>query len=201
MDTQSQHGFTLYELMITVAIVAIVLAFGIPNLVDFRQNSRMTATANDLHSAFHMARSEAARSKSNITICASADPFAANSTCDGTWDQGYIVFVDGDANLTRFGAGENVLRAHGPAEEGVMLRVANNATYFMFAATGLGRLEAGGTATVTQVVMCDDRGNITAAGGNSAARLFVTTPLGRATIVRDKGMIDTALTAMGATCP
>ena len=88
METQSQKGFTLYELMITVAIVALVLAFGIPNLVDFRQNSRMTSTANDLHSAFHMARSEAARSKSNITICASSDPFGANSTCDGTWEQG-----------------------------------------------------------------------------------------------------------------
>ena len=201
MDTQSQHGFTLYELMITVAIVALVLAFGIPNLVDFRQNSRMTATANDLHAAFHMARSEAARSKNNITICASADPFAADSNCDGTWDQGYIVFVDGDADLNRFGAGENVLRAHGPAEPGVTLRVANDATYFMFAGTGLGRLEAGGTDTVTQVVMCDDRGNITAAGGNSAARLFVTTPLGRATIVRDKTMIGDALDDMGETCP
>ena len=49
--------------------------------------------------------------------------------------------------------------------------------------------------------MCDERGNITAAGGNSAARLFVVTPLGRATIIRDKGLIDNALTAMGKSCP
>jgi hypothetical protein len=38
--------------------------------------------------------------------------------------------------------------------------------------------------------MCDDRGNIRAAGGNSAARLFVATPLGRATIQRDLEMIQ-----------
>jgi hypothetical protein len=49
--------------------------------------------------------------------------------------------------------------------------------------------------------MCDERGNITAAGGNSAARLFVATPLGRATIQRDKGMIQTALDDMGKSCP
>ena len=115
--------------------------------------------------------------------------------------KGYIVFIDDDANLTRFGAGENVLRAHGPVEPGVTLHVANDATYFMFAATGQGRLDAGGNDTLTQVVMCDERGNITAAGGNSAARLFVTTPLGRATIVRDKDMIQDTLDNLGETCP
>ena len=59
----------------------------------------------------------------------------------------------------------------------------------------------GGNTAVSQIVMCDPRGNITAAGGNSAARLFVVTPLGRATIVRDQDMIGTALTNMGETCP
>ena len=201
MDTQTQQGFTLYELMITIALISIVLAVGIPSLGEFRQNGRMTATANDMHAAFHMARSEAARSKSNITICASSDPFGANSTCDGTWDQGFIVFVDGDADRNRFGAGENILRAHGPIQQGVNLRVANNATYFMFAATGQGRLDTGGNVAVSQIVMCDDRGNIRGPGGNSAARLFVSTPLGRATIVRDRPMIDNALAAMGQTCP
>jgi prepilin-type N-terminal cleavage/methylation domain-containing protein len=201
MDTQTQQGFTLYELMITLAVVSIVLAFGLPNLAEFRQNGRMTATANDFHAAFHMARSEAARSKSNITICASADPFGANSTCDGTWDQGFIVFIDGDADQNRFGAGENVLRAHGPAQTGVNLRIANNATYFMFASTGLGRMDTAGNPTVSQIVMCDDRGNVRGPGGGSAARLFVSTPLGRATIVRDIPMIDNALTAMGQACP
>lgn len=201
METQRQLGFTLYELLITVAIVAMVLAFGVPNFNAFTQNSRMTATANDMHAAFQMARSEAARSRSNVTICASADPFGAGSTCDGTWDQGYIVFIDGDADQNRFGAGETVLRAHGPAREGVNLRIANNSTYFMYATTGLGRQDVFGNVPISQIVMCDDRGNVRGPGGNSAARLFVTTPLGRATIVRDRTMIGNAITAMGQPCP
>ena len=73
MKTRSQTGFTLYELLITFLIVGVVLTLGIPNLADFTRNSRITSTANDLHAAFLMSRSEAARSKSNITICASAD--------------------------------------------------------------------------------------------------------------------------------
>ncbi len=199
MDKHQQTGFTLYELMITLVVVGIILTFGIPNLRDFTLNSRMTSTANDLHAAFLMARSEAAHAKTNVTICASADPMGAAS-CGGTWDQGYVVFIDDNANQAR-DAGEAILRSHPPADNGVLLRVANGATYFMYAPTGLGRLDTGGNPPLSQVVICDERGNVTGPGGGSAARLFVSTPLGRATIVRDMGMIGNALTAMGATCP
>jgi type IV fimbrial biogenesis protein FimT len=200
MDTRSQHGFTLYELLITLVVAATILTLGIPNLVAFTQNGRMTSAANDLHASFQMARSEAARAKTNITICSSADPMGA-AQCDGTWDQGYIVFIDTDGDILRAGATETVLRAHPPAESGVILRVANGANFFSYAPTGLGRGDIGGNTSVTQVVICDDRGNVKAAGGNSAARLFVSTPLGRATIMRDMGLIGGALTAMGETCP
>ena len=64
MDKRRQAGFTLYELMITVMVVAVILTFGIPNLRQFTLNSRMTSTANDLHAAFMMARTEAAHAKS-----------------------------------------------------------------------------------------------------------------------------------------
>jgi len=198
---KSEGGFTLYELMITLVIAGVVLSFGMSNLTEFTMNSRMTATANDLHAAFFMARSESSRGKTNITICASASPMAANSDCDGTWDQGYIVFIDTDGDLARAGATETILRSHDAIESGVTLAIVNNATYFSFASSGLGRGNVGGVPAITQIVMCDERGNVIAAGGNSAARLFVTTPLGRAMILRDMDRIDTVLTDMGQTCP
>ena len=197
MDTRTQSGFTLYELLITVLIVGVILTFAVPNMQGFTQNSRMTSTANDMHAAFHLARSESSRAKSNITICPSAD----GSSCGGTWEQGYIVFVDEDGDLVRAGAGETVLREHEAIAEGVSMVVANGATYFSYASTGVGRPNVGGNTAVSQVVMCDQRGNVVGPGGNSAARLFVVTPLGRATIIRDVDMIDNALTAMGAACP
>jgi len=201
MDKKTQSGFTLYELLITVTIVGIVLAFGIPNMLQFNQNGRMTSSANDLHAAFHLARSESSRAKTNITVCASANALAAGANCGGGWDQGFIVFVDQDGDINRGGATETVLRAHGPIAEGVSVAVADDATYFSFSSTGLGRPNVGGNMAVSQVVMCDERGNVTAAGGNSAARLFVVTPLGRATIFRDKALIGNALTAMAKVCP
>ena len=201
MDKKTQNGFTLYELLITIMIVGVVLTFGVPNMLQFNQNGRMTSTANDLHAAFHLARSESGRAKTNITICASASAMTAAANCGGTWDQGFIVFVDTDGDINRNGATETVLRAHGTIAEGVSLTVADNATYFSYSSTGLGRPNVGGNPAVSQVVMCDERGNVTAAGGRSAARLFVATPLGRATIFRDKTLIDNALTAMAGSCP
>lgn len=197
---KAQSGFTLYELLITLTIAGVVLSYGMANMSEFTANGRMTATANDLHAAFHMARSESARAKTNITICGSSDP-NGTATCDGTWEQGYVVFIDTDGDLLRAGPTESVLRAHDGIERGVSLRIANNATYFSFASSGLGRGNVGGVPAVTQVVMCDQRGNVKAAGGNSAARLFVATPLGRATILRDEALIGTALVNMGLACP
>jgi type IV fimbrial biogenesis protein FimT len=201
MEKRTQAGFTLYELLITVVIVGVVLSFGIPNLREFTQNSRMTGAANDLHAAFQMARGEAARAKTNITICASANAEDSDANCGGTWDDGFIVFVDEDANRARAGENEAVLRAHSKVADGITMAFADNASYFMFASTGLGRTDTAGDPFVSQVVLCDERGNVTAAGGNSAARLFVATPLGRATILRDRDRISAALAAMGKSCP
>jgi type IV fimbrial biogenesis protein FimT len=201
MKKRTQTGFTLYELLITFLIVGTVLAYGIPNFAEFTKNSRMTSSANDLHAAFQMARSEAARSKTNITICASANSMLAGADCGGTWDQGFIVFVDENNDRARAGDTETVLRAQPAAEKGVIFAIANDATYFMYASTGLGRQDAGFNVALSQVVMCDERGNEIGAGGNSAARLFVATPLGRATILRDIGLIGDALANMGKTCP
>ena len=205
MKNKKQAGFTLYELLITVLIVGVILAMGIPNLRQFTQNSRMTGAANDLNSAFHLARSEASRAKATITICASNNSMDADANCGGTWNDGYIVFLDapavaGDIARTDL-PNEPVLRAYPPSPEGVMMAVANDATYFSYAATGLGRQSAGDGPPVSQIVLCDARGNITAAGGNSASRLLNATPLGRASILRDKTMITNALTTMNKACP
>ena len=200
MDKRTQTGFTLYELLITVLIVGVILTFAVPNLQDFARNSRMTATANNLLSAFHLARSESSRAKTNITVCASSNPLQKSANCGGTWDQGYIVFVDENGDLDRSGQDETVLHAQDAIADGVTMVVADDATHFSFASTGLGRTIVAPTP-VSQIVMCDERGNVTAAGGSSAARLFVITPLGRATIYRDTELIKSALEAIEKPCP
>lgn len=197
MENRSQAGFTLYELLITVVVVGVILTFAVPNLQDFARNSRMTGAANDLLSIFHVARSESSRAKSNITICPSSD----GKNCGTTWKDGYIMFVDENGDLARSGPADSVLRMQGSIASGVSLAVAGDATYFSYSSTGLGRPNVSGNTAVSQIVICDERGNRVGPGGSSAARLFVVTPLGRATIIRDVDLIDDALTNMNKTCP
>jgi len=192
MSKTKQHGFTIYELLITMLMIGIILSIGVPSMSGFMQNSRITGTANDLHASFQLARSEAARSKSNITICASANSMDAAAACGGTFNDGWIIFIDLNGDLTRGGADENVLRAHPAIPVGIDIATNAGADYFGYAPSGLGRGDVGGDPAVSRARICDDRGNIVAAGGNSAARILVVTPIGRATVLRDVAQIDAA---------
>ena len=197
MDIKRQSGFTLYELLITTLVVGVILTIGVPNMSEFTQNSRLTSTSNDLLSSFQLARSEAARSRGNITICASDNSLDPAANCGGTFNDGWIIFIDIDGDLNRAGPGENVLRGHPAPPSGVTITPDNGATYFAFAGTGLGRGNVGGQPALQTVMICDPRGIDTAPGGRATARRLVATAIGRATIISDKAQI----LAAGGVCP
>jgi type IV fimbrial biogenesis protein FimT len=188
MKNRTQTGFTLYELLTTMLIVGVVLTLGIPNMQSFRQNSRMTAAANDLHSSFHLARSEAARAKTPITICASADSMVALPTCGGELEAGWVVFEDRDGDIV-VDAGEPILRRFPAIGNDIVVNTTGPDDYFSFAATGLGRGNVTGTAPLATMMLCDPRGNIRGGGGKSTARVLIVTPLGRATVLADEGQV------------
>jgi len=183
--------------MITLLVVGVVLTVGVPNLSEFTANSRMTSSANDLLSSFQLARSEAARARAPVTICASANSMDPVANCGGTFAQGWIIFTDLNGDIDRSGAGEAVLRAHAASPTGITITPNAGATFFSYAASGLGRGDVGANTAVQTAMICDPRGNIIASGGTSTARRLVVTPIGRATIIRDKVTID----ASGDICP
>ena len=118
----------------TVLIVGLVLAFGIPNMSEFRQNSLMASTANDLHSSFHLARSEAARAKTNITICSSTDSMVALPalpTCGGQFEDGWVVFEDDDGDIVVDG-GETILHRYPATAAGITINSQGAIDYFSF---------------------------------------------------------------------
>ena len=91
-------GFTLIELMITLAIISILLIVGLPSLKTFLQSNQLVAASNELVAGFNIARSEAIKLNTSVTICESSDGETCATT--GDWENGWIVFVDGGETQT-----------------------------------------------------------------------------------------------------
>jgi len=87
-------GFTLIELMVTVAVVAILAAVAFPSLQETLRSNRVTAASNDLLASLALARSEAVRGTRGAGICSSAD----GASCGGNWNNGWIVWQDANGN-------------------------------------------------------------------------------------------------------
>ena len=104
-------GFTLYELMITLAIIGI-LATGAVAAGDFLQRNGITAQINTLFTDMSLARSEAIKRSERVVICKGTGSAACATTA--AWNNGWTVFVDLDADDT-LDAAEPVLRAQPPA--------------------------------------------------------------------------------------
>ena len=69
----SQHntGFTLMEMVILMAIIAIIAAVAMPNAGGYIDNNRMSAAASDMTAALQAGRSESVGRNSAITLCTS----------------------------------------------------------------------------------------------------------------------------------
>lgn len=91
-----QAGLTLAELLVTLAIAAVLLAIGIPGFDRLLHSMRLSTSSNALLSSLRLARSEALRRGGRVAVCRSADGLACAQS--GGWEQGWIVFHDLNAN-------------------------------------------------------------------------------------------------------
>ncbi|MCG6965331.1 MAG: GspH/FimT family pseudopilin [Chromatiaceae bacterium] len=85
------RGFTLVELMVTLAMAIILLAVGMPLFSSVVGSNRAAAQVNDLVSALKLARSEAVKRATAVTVCSSDDGGCGDA---GGWTNGWIVYVD-----------------------------------------------------------------------------------------------------------
>lgn len=143
---RSQKGFTLIELMITIPIAAILLAVAVPNLRDFLVRAALSSQSIDFMSDLALARSEAAKRGSRVTVCISANGTTCSSP--GTdWAGGRIVFVDAPVYGTVDG-GDTILKVSNPNTTGNTVVSTFSTGFVQYLGSGVTNL-AGAANTVT----------------------------------------------------
>jgi type IV fimbrial biogenesis protein FimT len=106
MTRASNQGFTLVELCVVLAIMAILATFAAPSFVAWQTRDQVDARARALFSTLSLARAEAVRRGARVTLCridASRRCLAAGRSCDGgvtDWSCGWGLFVDRDGTST-----------------------------------------------------------------------------------------------------
>jgi len=121
-------GFTLVELLVVMAISAILAAAAIPSFNRFTTASRLSEASSALRGAIELARSEAIARAARVGVCRSVDPNAATPACStvaagaypaGDWASGWIVYEKAPANAgDAFEAGDTVIRRQQPLAPG-----------------------------------------------------------------------------------
>lgn len=151
-----EQGLTLLELLITLAILAILLTVALPGFSSIIQNNRLAADTEELRSAIQLARATAVSRNQRVTL--------RNL---GSWESGWEVFVDDNNNGVRDN-GEPLLSSSGPLEQ---LDITPNTPvrdYISFIGTGESRRvgSALGSFQAGTILVC-------AAGGSSGFSLVL----------------------------
>ena len=128
----TQSGFTLMELMLAVGLLGILLAMALPNYRTMVQNNCITSVTNHFIRVVQLARSEAAKRGTSISI--------RKSSQGSDWNTAWEVVQ-----------GNQVLRVETPSCSGVeLLKVGGGARSFAFTSRGA-------TRTKLEFTACDSR--------------------------------------------
>ncbi|MGM3275676.1 GspH/FimT family pseudopilin [Ralstonia sp. 24A2] len=112
MRSRRSRGVTMVEIIITLAIVAILAVIAVPSFTGTIQRARTQSEANSLVNDLQFARSEAIKRGLPVSLCASSD--GATCTNANAWDRGWIVFNDDNGSGAIDTSTDKVLRARAP---------------------------------------------------------------------------------------
>lgn len=162
-------GFTLIELVVTLAIVAVLVVITIPSFRLLIDRQRVVSEVNSFVADLRYARSEALKRGLSVSIC----PSTTGTTCLGqnNWSGGWIVFADANGSGTIDGTGDPVLRIRPGWTSGDTFSASPSLTAITFTREGM----AMNLAAVTMPLR-------TSPAATQTTRCIALNPVGRHTI-------------------
>lgn len=165
-----QTGLTLIELLVVLAIVSVLVGAAVPSFRGLIRSTQLRSATDDLFSSLLLARSEAAKRRSRVALCKSAD--GATCTAKGGWEQGWIVFHDANNDGQRDKVEPLVQRVDRLATDMRLSGNLNVAKYISYSPTGETKLASGAFQAGT-ITLCN------ASSGGEDARQIVLNSVGR----------------------
>ena len=171
--SKASKGFTLIELMVTIALAAILMLIAIPSFTSFQRNAELTSVTNTLLAGINAARGEAMK----------RGRYAMVVPNDGVnWSSGWIVFVDVDRSGTHNSGDIDILVSE--AAPSYLTISGNNtagesAPYIMFDASGYSAKKAG-SVSLKNLTLSITRNDVAASQTAEQTRRLVISITGRA---------------------
>lgn len=182
-------GFSLIELMVVIAIAAVLATLAVPSFQGMIASSNLTSTTNDLIATLARAKSDAIRRGKRVTVCMSADGMTCNTS--GDWAQGWIMFNDDDhvdANATVENTSD-ITAVTVALTNNIVVKAKSSQSYFSYSADGQAKLMNGGSGAGT-IRVCSTSSALT---NDTRARDIVINWVGRVNLEKPTGI--------AATCP
>jgi type IV fimbrial biogenesis protein FimT len=182
----SQRGFTLIELMVTLAMVVILGMLAAPSFQQTIASSRLTTATNDLYTSLALARSEAIKQGERVTVCKSENGSSCSADVTTTWSVGWVTFVDGTrSSAASIDTGETISYVVQAMDPAIVIR-GNSAmnAYASYSPDGQSKTMGGGFQVGTLQVCSTSP----ALSDDNRARRITVNIAGRATITKPTGI-------------
>jgi type IV fimbrial biogenesis protein FimT len=148
MNKRREHGITALELLVTMAIAAILMATAVPSFKNYSWNLRMRTAMDVLQTDLNLARSRAISHNIQTIVC----PSTTSNECSGSsdWQQGWIVFTDLNGDRQKQD-GEPLLKQTGEVEF-LAINSSRSRSYLRFFPNG------SSPGSNISILFCDQRG-------------------------------------------
>ncbi len=178
-------GFSLIELMVVIAIAAVLAGLAVPSFQEMIASSNLTSTTNDLIATLARARSDAIRRGKRVTVCMSADRVAC--TTSGDWTQGWIIFKVNDRSATTatVESTDDITAVTAVLPNNISVKATD--TYFSFSADGQAKLMNGGSGA-GRIRVCSTSSALT---NDTRAREIIINWIGRINFEKPTGVAAT----------
>ncbi len=156
---RAPSGLTLVELLIGIALLAVLLALAAPSFQAQIAASQLSSASGALLGSLMQARAQAIRLGRRVTVCRSADQQQCDTDPAGGWESGWLTFVDVDrtapGNNAAVSVGDTLLARSEPLPASLRARGNSQVSqYISFAANGEARTLSGGSNPLGTLQVC-----------------------------------------------